>query len=67
MGNKERNEKSTKIELYQPENSNSYTVESLAFTIPGIRLIFEHVFRHCSDGDIEIKRSNIYGKDNSSS
>ena len=57
--------KSGKIELYQPANSNSYTVESLALTIPSIRLIYEHTFRHRSDGDIEIKRINAYSRDSS--
>lgn len=55
--------KSTKIELYQPVNSNSYTAESLALTIPSIRLIYEHIFRHRSDGDIDIKRMNAYSRD----
>lgn len=63
MGKEVRHKKSTKIELYQPANSNSYTVESLALTIPGIRLIYEHTFRHRSDGDIEIKRINAYSRD----
>jgi diguanylate cyclase (GGDEF)-like protein len=63
MGKETRSKKSVKIELYQPANSNSYTVESLAITIPGIRLIYEHTFRHRSDGDIEIKRINAYSRD----
>jgi len=63
MDNNKSNKKTTKIELYQPENSNSYTVESLVSTIPSIRLIYEHIFRHRSDGDIEIKRTNGYAKD----
>ncbi|MBB6478886.1 GGDEF domain-containing protein [Spirochaeta isovalerica] len=55
--------KTEKIELYQPANSNSYTIESLALTIPSIRLIYEHTFRHRRDGDIEIKRTNGYSRD----
>ena len=63
MENRETLKKSRKIELYQPANSNSYTVESLALTIPGIRLIYEHIFRHRSDGDIELKRTSAYSRD----
>jgi len=55
--------KTEKIELYQPVNSNSYTIESLAFSVPSIKLIYEHTFRHRKDGDIEIKRTNGYSRD----
>jgi|GEM_PF-2294936 len=65
MEKEQRKKKSTKIELYQPANSNSYTVESLALTVPSIRLIYEHSFRHCKGGDIEVKRINAYSSDTS--
>jgi len=55
--------KTKKIELYQPVNSNSYTIESLAFSIPSIKLIYEHTFRHRKDGDIEIKRTNGFSRE----
>ncbi|MDA3811367.1 MAG: GGDEF domain-containing protein, partial [Spirochaetaceae bacterium] len=63
MDKVQRLKKSTKIELYQPANSNTYTVESLASSIPGIKLIYEHTFRHRDDGDIEVKRISAYTRD----